>query len=46
MNASSFVESRPFGDFIVTVISEGELRFAPELAVPESEWRPAIPEVG
>ena len=38
------VSSRRIGDATVTIISEGELPWAPELSAPESEWRQAIPE--
>ncbi len=42
----SYVSSRRIGDANVSIISEGELPWAPELNVPEVEWRPAIPEIG
>jgi glyoxylase-like metal-dependent hydrolase (beta-lactamase superfamily II) len=41
---SSYITSRRIGDATVTIISEGELPWAPELSAPEAEWRQAIPE--
>jgi aryl-alcohol dehydrogenase-like predicted oxidoreductase len=39
-----FVDARSIGRAAVTVISEGEMRWAPELRAPEDEWRAAMPE--
>lgn len=41
---SSYVASRPFGEATVTIISDGYIRGKVALPLPESEWRPAIPE--
>jgi glyoxylase-like metal-dependent hydrolase (beta-lactamase superfamily II) len=40
----SFIDTRRVGDATVTVVSEGELRWAPRFPVPEPEWRLAMPE--
>jgi glyoxylase-like metal-dependent hydrolase (beta-lactamase superfamily II) len=39
-----FIDSRTIGDATITVISEGELLWAPRFPAPEPEWRAAIPE--
>lgn len=39
-----FVASRRIGQAIVTIISEGTLRWAPQFPVPEAEWRAAMPD--
>ena len=44
--ASAYVASRRIGSAIVTIISEGSMRWAPELQAPEVEWRRAMPEAG
>ena len=41
---SAYVASRRFGDATVTIISDGYIRGKVALPLPESEWRPAIPE--
>jgi glyoxylase-like metal-dependent hydrolase (beta-lactamase superfamily II) len=44
LSPSSYVASRQVGQATVTVISDGFIRGKVGLALPESEWRPAIPE--
>jgi glyoxylase-like metal-dependent hydrolase (beta-lactamase superfamily II) len=44
LGTATFVDSRPFGDAIVSIISEGILPWAPNLQAPEVEWRRAMPE--
>ncbi len=44
-DASTYVESRPFGDATVTVISDGSSRWPQNFAVPPDELRVAIPEL-
>lgn len=39
-----YLDSRMIGDAAVTVISEGVLPWAPELQVPDQQWRQAMPE--
>ena len=39
----SFVASRRFGKATVTIICDGALRWAPQLQVPEDQWRAAMP---
>jgi glyoxylase-like metal-dependent hydrolase (beta-lactamase superfamily II) len=39
-----YVDSRRVGDATVTIISDGTLRWAPQLSAPEAEWRRAMPE--
>ena len=39
-----YVDSRRVGDATVTVISDGQLHWAPQLSAPEAEWRRAMPE--
>ena len=41
---TSFIESRRVGDATVTVVSEGDLLWAPRFPAPEPEWRRAMPE--
>ena len=41
---TSCIESRRVGDATVTVVSEGELLWAPRFPAPEPEWRRAMPE--
>jgi glyoxylase-like metal-dependent hydrolase (beta-lactamase superfamily II) len=41
---TSFIESRRVGDATVTVVSEGELLWAPRFPAPELEWRRAMPD--
>jgi glyoxylase-like metal-dependent hydrolase (beta-lactamase superfamily II) len=41
---SAYVASRQFGDTTVTIISDGYMKGKVALPLPESEWRPAIPE--
>ncbi len=41
---ASFIDTRRVGDATVTVVSEGELFWAPRFPVPEPEWRRAMPE--
>jgi glyoxylase-like metal-dependent hydrolase (beta-lactamase superfamily II) len=43
-SVSPFIDSRRIGDATITVISEGILPWAPQLQVPETEWRRAMPE--
>ena len=43
-DAATFVETRRIGDATVTAICDGTARWQPNLAVPEDEWRAAIPE--
>ncbi len=43
-DAATFVQTRQFGDAAVTAICDGTARWLPNLAVPEDEWRAAIPE--
>ena len=43
-STSSYVASRQFGEATVTIISDGYMRGKVALPLPESEWRPAIPE--
>ncbi len=38
------IHSRNVGDVTVTIISEGTLKWAPELQAPDAEWRREIPE--
>ena len=38
------IDTRRVGDATVTVVSEGELLWAPRFPAPESEWRRAMPE--
>jgi glyoxylase-like metal-dependent hydrolase (beta-lactamase superfamily II) len=40
-----YIDSRRFGDITVTVIDEGSGLYHHSLDVPESEWRPALPDV-
>jgi glyoxylase-like metal-dependent hydrolase (beta-lactamase superfamily II) len=40
----SFIDSRDVGEATITVISDGELRWAPRFPAPEAEWRQAMPE--
>lgn len=40
----SFVASRQVGAAVVTIISDGTGRWAPQLSAPEAEWRRAMPE--
>jgi glyoxylase-like metal-dependent hydrolase (beta-lactamase superfamily II) len=39
-----YVDSRRVGDATVTIVSDGTLRWAPQLSAPEAEWRRAMPE--
>ena len=39
-----FVDSRPFGDAVVSIISEGYLSWAPRLQALEADWRREMPE--
>jgi len=41
---SAYVTSRQFGEATVTIISDGYMLGKVALPLPESEWRPAIPE--
>ena len=41
---TSFIDSCRVGDATVTVVSEGELLWAPRFPAPEPEWRRAMPE--
>ena len=43
-SSSSYVASRQFGEATVTIISDGYICGKVALPLPESEWRPAIPE--
>lgn len=43
-DATRFVETRRIGDVAVTAIGDGTARWLPNFAVPEDEWRAAIPE--
>src|SRR5687767_13494264 len=38
------VSTRPIGQATVTVVSDGELLWAPRFPIPEAEWRRAVPE--
>ena len=44
VSPTDFVASRQFGAATVTIISDGYMRGKVGLPLPESEWRPAIPE--
>jgi glyoxylase-like metal-dependent hydrolase (beta-lactamase superfamily II) len=44
LSPSAYVAARQFGDATVTVISDGYIRGKVALPLPETEWRPAIPE--
>src|SRR5215204_7410681 len=39
-----YISSRRIGDATVTIISEGELPYAPNFNAPEADWRKAMPE--
>jgi glyoxylase-like metal-dependent hydrolase (beta-lactamase superfamily II) len=39
-----YVDSRRVGDATVTIVSDGTLRWAPQLSAPEADWRRAMPE--
>jgi glyoxylase-like metal-dependent hydrolase (beta-lactamase superfamily II) len=41
---SAYIASRRVGEASVTIISEGELTWAPSLLAPEEAWRRAMPE--
>src|SRR5690348_17104697 len=41
---SPYVASRRIGEATITIICEGAITWAPELQVPEAEWRQAMPE--
>jgi glyoxylase-like metal-dependent hydrolase (beta-lactamase superfamily II) len=43
---SEFVASRKIGEAVVTVISDGTLRWAPKFPIPEEERRRAMPDAG
>ncbi|HET7092465.1 MAG TPA: MBL fold metallo-hydrolase, partial [Thermomicrobiales bacterium] len=40
----SYISSRPIGAAVVTVVSDGALRWAPRYPAPEADWRRALPE--
>ena len=42
--AATYIDTRRVGDTTVTVVSEGGLLWGPRFAVPEAEWRAAMPE--
>jgi glyoxylase-like metal-dependent hydrolase (beta-lactamase superfamily II) len=42
--AGDFVSTRRIGDAVISVVSEGTLRWAPRFAQPEAEWRRAVPD--
>ncbi len=44
ISPSTYVASRQFGQATVTIISDGYIRGKVALPLPESEWRPGIPE--
>jgi glyoxylase-like metal-dependent hydrolase (beta-lactamase superfamily II) len=44
LSPESYVASRRFGDITVTIISDGYIRGKVALPLPETLWRPAIPE--
>jgi glyoxylase-like metal-dependent hydrolase (beta-lactamase superfamily II) len=39
-----YVDQRRLGTATISVISDGTLRFAPRFAVPETDWRAAMPD--
>ena len=43
-DAAAQVSTRRVGQATVSVVSDGELLWAPRFPVPEPEWRRAIPE--
>ena len=43
-SSSAYVDQRRVGEATLTVISDGSLLFPPRFAVPEAEWRRALPE--
>lgn len=39
-----YVDTRRIGDTTVSIVLDGSFRWAPDIQVPEAEWRRAIPE--
>jgi glyoxylase-like metal-dependent hydrolase (beta-lactamase superfamily II) len=44
MSLPDYVDQRQVGEATVSVVSDGTLLFPPRFAVPEAEWRRALPE--